>query len=232
MSNAEAEVLAPAEPVTPAAPAAEPVAPVTPAAEPAPWGGPSREEWDRTNMAVSAIVEALQEPEAPVAPEGQPEFAPEVHAFVEEQARKMFEQQVGPYQPLLDEIAREKGQAMVVSELDKLAKGDEGVEGLGEFDRTEAAGRAMLYFQQTGDAHAAIRAAAQAQIEFESRHAQTVLERERQQMQARLDAGTDGAGSGAALPVEGGLKPGYRDKYEQQAAEWAERRKAQGSPVG
>lgn len=214
----------------------------TPPAPPAGWQGPSQEEWQNVMGFQSLILDALAEDTDtgdPVTPDLPNLTDPaQARAFMEtvanQRAEQLYKERFAPFEPILNDVAKEKGKEMVVGELDRIAKGDpaSGRAGIGEFDREQATIVAQAYFAQGIPADKAIRLAAENTLAHEQRIRASSLGAERQQMQHRFDAGWEpraGARAGEETPPV----PSGRDKYEQIAADWLAKSQTRGpSPVG
>lgn len=232
----------------PAAPAdpghgSEPAVPPSAASEPAGWTGPSRQEWEDSQAFQRAVLEALNTPDdqassGPPSPRAMPEFqtAEEAYAFVEnlanERAQALYQEQFGPYVPILDEFAKKQGEELVTSKLSEISGQLE--LGLGDASIKQAAMLAQTFFGQGVPADQAIRAAAEMQAAHDQEIRKQALAEQTERMQNRLDDGTQPPAGRGAEEVQQYSGVG-RDRYAQIAEEWANRRaaaRAESSGIG
>lgn len=213
--------LAAAAPAAPAEPAAAPAAPAAPS-----WGGPSQQEWEASQAFQRALLDAINEPDEPIAP-----ATPAAELTPQQIAEKMLEEKVGPYMPILDQIAEEKGREIVSAHIEKLKTDDPEIAALGDFDTKRAVAMSQAFLAQGMDAASAIRAAA---LEIGS-YAKEIREQsgaaETQQIQNRVDQPPQAPAAPAAVTQNEPTQTG-RDRYEARAQAWLESRHGVGTPTG
>lgn len=151
-------------------------------------------------------------------------------------ADQRFEQQFGPYRHLLDEVAQNRGEAMVNAELDLIAKGDpsKGVEGIGEFDRGQALLLSNAFLANGIDPQQAFRQAATITLQNEQKLRQAGVDAYLERMRAAGDAPAEPhlAGGAAREGTNLTYDPRSSDKYEVVAQQWAERRMRERANAG
>lgn len=232
-------------------PAAESAVAEAPPPDPAPdpeptpseWAGVSQDEWERTQQFIAAAgpflqnlayeqqqaqyVAQQQQPQGPELPEWDPFDPAVVEAHVSARVQAAIEQALGPFQPILGQVAQETSMRQAESALEGLSSQ------VGNFDRDAALLIAAPMIDAGNMPETSLRAAAQYMHDLEQRiradERQVVQNELRELQEAGPQAGSSGAPGVTATEFD--KVPTGPNRYEEAISRAIARRRG-GFPVG